>query len=320
MTTTPIYGTTDWAAAQSSPWLAHNAAMRVHEAVIRASVLDRDLTSPPGTCVDGATYLIASPATGAWAGHDGKMAVAVGANAANGWITVAVATEGQLIYVEDEAVHIQRIGGAWIAASLSATGATFATTAEARAGVATAKGIDPATLFAIQAPQVLNDGASVTGSISGTTLTVTAVANGSLAVGQVITGTGVTAGTRITALGTGTGGTGTYTVSASQTVASTAITAYVTWDMALGPNARVTLGANRTLAILNPREGIPYSLAVNQDATGSRTLTWPASFDWGATGAPTLTTTASKRDRITLFCTDAATPKFDAFLSGKGFS
>lgn len=68
-------------------------------------------------------------------------------------------------------------------------------------------------------------GGSVTGSISGTTLTVTAVGSGTLEVGQGISGTGVTAGTTITALGTGTGGTGTYTVSASQTVASTTITA-----------------------------------------------------------------------------------------------
>jgi hypothetical protein len=45
-----------------------------------------------------------------------------------------------------------------------------------------------------------------------------------LAVGQIITGTNVLSGTRITALGTGTGGTGTYTVSQSQTVASTTIT------------------------------------------------------------------------------------------------
>lgn len=65
---------------------------------------------------------------------------------------------------------------------------------------------------------------SFTASISGTTMTVTAVASGTIAVGQVITGTGVTAGTVITALGTGTGSTGTYTVSASQTVASTTIT------------------------------------------------------------------------------------------------
>jgi len=55
-------------------------------------------------------------------------------------------------------------------------------------------------------------------------MTVTVVASGTIAVGQVITGTGVTAGTVITALGTGTGGVGTYTVSASQTVSSTAIT------------------------------------------------------------------------------------------------
>lgn len=65
---------------------------------------------------------------------------------------------------------------------------------------------------------------SFTASISGTTMTVTAVGSGTIAVGQVITGTGVTAGTIITALGTGTGSTGTYTVSASQTVASTTIT------------------------------------------------------------------------------------------------
>jgi hypothetical protein len=67
--------------------------------------------------------------------------------------------------------------------------------------------------------------AVVTGSISTTTLTVTAVTSGTLGVGQTISGTGVTAGTVITALGTGTGGTGTYTVSASQTVASTSISA-----------------------------------------------------------------------------------------------
>lgn len=95
--------------------------------------------------------------------------------------------------------------------------------------------------------------------------------------------------------------------------------ATITWDMSLGYNAKVTLGGNRTLAVSNPVEGMTYSLGVNQDATGSRTMTWPASFNWGTTGAPTLTTTASKRDRITLFCTDAATPSFDAFLSGKGF-
>jgi hypothetical protein len=65
-----------------------------------------------------------------------------------------------------------------------------------------------------------NVGAVVTGAITGTTLTVSAVTSGTLYVGQTIQGTGVTANTMITALGTGTGGAGTYTVSTSQTVVS----------------------------------------------------------------------------------------------------
>ena len=67
------------------------------------------------------------------------------------------------------------------------------------------------------------DTATVTASISGTTMTVTAVTSGVLSVGQQVYGTGVSQLTKITALGTGTGGTGTYTVSISQTVASTTI-------------------------------------------------------------------------------------------------
>ena len=55
-------------------------------------------------------------------------------------------------------------------------------------------------------------------TISGTTLTVTAVNYGTLKVGQVISGTSVTPGTTITAYGTGVGGVGDYTIDTSQTV------------------------------------------------------------------------------------------------------
>jgi hypothetical protein len=67
------------------------------------------------------------------------------------------------------------------------------------------------------------DRAVVTGSITGTTMTVTAVSFGSLAVGQAISGANVTNGTTITA---GSGGVGTYTVSVASTAASTTISAY----------------------------------------------------------------------------------------------
>ena len=66
---------------------------------------------------------------------------------------------------------------------------------------------------------------SFTASISGAVLTVAGVLTGSLAVGQVITDlTGIVApGTTIVSLGSGTGGAGTYNLSASQTVASQAM-------------------------------------------------------------------------------------------------
>lgn len=66
-------------------------------------------------------------------------------------------------------------------------------------------------------------GLNMTGSISGTTLTISAVTAGNIVVGSNIWGTGVTAGTVVTALGTGSGGIGTYTVNISQTVGSTNI-------------------------------------------------------------------------------------------------
>lgn len=63
-------------------------------------------------------------------------------------------------------------------------------------------------------------------TISGTygELTVSAISTGTIEVGGVVGGSGVTAGTVITALGTGTGGTGTYIVNDTQTVASEALT------------------------------------------------------------------------------------------------
>jgi len=75
-------------------------------------------------------------------------------------------------------------------------------------------------------PGVVSGGAggTFTASISGAVLTVTAVGSGTLAAGQVVSGTGIALGTLITAALTGSGGVGTYSVSPSQTVASTAIT------------------------------------------------------------------------------------------------
>lgn len=61
---------------------------------------------------------------------------------------------------------------------------------------------------------------SFTGSISGTTLTVSTISSGSIQVGQPVYGMGVSLGTLITGFLSGAGGAGTYTVNNSQSIAS----------------------------------------------------------------------------------------------------
>lgn len=60
----------------------------------------------------------------------------------------------------------------------------------------------------------------------------------------------------------------------------------------------VTLGGNRTFTFANPKDGSRYSIIIKQDATGSRTLTWPT-IKWAGGTTPTLTTTANKYDIVT---------------------
>lgn len=67
--------------------------------------------------------------------------------------------------------------------------------------------------------------ASTAITVSGGGLTVSAVTSGTLAVGQTLSGTGIVAGTVITGLGTGTGGTGTYAISQPSTASSATVTA-----------------------------------------------------------------------------------------------
>jgi hypothetical protein len=125
-----------------------------------------------------------------------------------------------------------------------------------------------------------------TGSISGTTLTVTAVTSGNIGIGSVISGTGITVGTTITALGSGTGSTGTYTVSVSQTVASTTITgtivdtniqAYYQKPLQID-SAYVRIATSQSGSpVLNG--GIDYPVAVinleNYNSIGLKTLSGP---------------------------------------------
>ena len=124
-------------------------------------------------------------------------------------------------------------------------------------------------------------GANFTGSITGNVLTVTGITQGALALGQTLSGTGIANGTTITAFGTGAGGNvndnGTYTVSISQTVASTAINAYYQRPLAIQSSfVRINTNSNGT-PIVNG--GLDYPVAVlnleNYEMIGLKTLSGP---------------------------------------------
>lgn len=70
----------------------------------------------------------------------------------------------------------------------------------------------------------------------------------------------------------------------------------VQFDLARSERWQVTLGGNRTLSIVNAEAGDVLYAKIIQDGTGSRTLTWPSTVQWGSGSAPTLKTAASSTD------------------------
>lgn len=90
---------------------------------------------------------------------------------------------------------------------------------------------------------------------------------------------------------------GPFTLQQYATTATLTDGATISWDVSQSQVAKVTLAGNRTLAApTNLVDGAFYSLAVYQDATGSRTLSWNSVFKFVSGTAPTLTTTANGKD------------------------
>lgn len=85
-------------------------------------------------------------------------------------------------------------------------------------------------------------------------------------------------------------------------------TATTTLNCALGNVFAIALGVNiSTLQFSNvPASGKVFSmtLKLTQDATGNRSVTWPASIKWPGNTAPTLTATANKYDVLVLWTSD----------------
>ena len=102
-------------------------------------------------------------------------------------------------------------------------------------------------------------------------------------------------------------------------IAATSVTTAI--DVSLGNVVDMTLDNSPTLTFTNPAPtgtGGSFTLVLRQDASGSRTVTWPGSVRWAGASAPTLTTTASRVDILTFVTMDEGT-KWYGFVAAQDF-
>ena len=151
-----------------------------------------------------------------------------------------------------------------------------------------------------------------TGSISGTTLTVASMSSGTLAVGQSVYGVGVLLETVITALGTGSGGVGTYTVDVSQTVTTRSLN-----SAAVGAVFTAT-SSGTTLTVSAVASGTIYVGQTIQGAgIASGTIITALGTGFGGTGTYTLSQANTVTPGVTMYGINfSVLPSTDGAFSG----
>jgi hypothetical protein len=104
------FGFRDITESTGTPSTAINQNTRINY-ILAKGVLDRDLTSPPGSPSDADAYIVAATATGAWVGHEDD--IAYWFDESGVWKFI-VPDEGLIIPLLDEDVQIKFSGsGGW---------------------------------------------------------------------------------------------------------------------------------------------------------------------------------------------------------------
>ena len=201
----------------------------------------------------------------------------------------AVPTSGNLVDGElalntlDEKLYFKNSTGT---VKLLASNAGAAGTVTS-ASVVTANGFAGTVATATTTPAITLT-TSITGVLKGNGTAISAAVAGT----DYVTPTGTETLTNKTVeAGTFTNG---YTEEVFTGNSSTAITL----DLANGTVQIITLTGNCVYTFPTPVAGKSFTLIHLQDATGSRTVTWPSTVDWPSATAPTLTATALKADKF----------------------
>lgn len=110
MSTTPNLDLPYILPSQAQKHVTHNEAIRRLDAVVQIAIRSRELAVPPAAPDDGARYIIAAPASGAWTGHEGDIA----AFQDGAWAFLAP-RDGWLAWIENEGALLVRHDSGWIA-------------------------------------------------------------------------------------------------------------------------------------------------------------------------------------------------------------
>ncbi len=108
------------AASQAQKHVTHNEAMTLLDTLVQLSVLDKDLTSPPGSPAEGDCYIVAGgggTATGAWAGWEKRVARFIDGEWRS-YLPGAGSGAGWLAWVMDEDAMYRFDGTAWALAGI----------------------------------------------------------------------------------------------------------------------------------------------------------------------------------------------------------
>jgi hypothetical protein len=232
-------------------------------------------TATAGAVTVAGTLAVANGGTGATSLTANNVILGNGTSAVQ---VVAPGTSGNILTSN---------GTTWISAVAAASGVTAVSVVSANGLAGTSSG---------GATPALTLSTSVTGVLKGNGTAISAATAGT----DYVTPTGTETLTNKTIeAGTFTNG---YT---EETVTANTSTAY-TIDLANGTVQYLTLTGNCTYTFPTPVAGKSFMLVQKQDATGSRTVTWPASVDWPNAAAPTLTSTASKADKFVFTAIDGS--------------
>jgi len=111
---TTILGLPELESAQNQKYLTVNSAVNRLDVLVNLTVFNRTVTAPPGSPSAGHRYIVASPATGAFAGQENNIAAFIGSN----WIFFTP-SEGWRAYDQGANEFIIFNGTSWVVNGLS---------------------------------------------------------------------------------------------------------------------------------------------------------------------------------------------------------